>query len=541
MAKKTKSPPPKQRGHMTRKVQSSVSRPRRSAMDSYALKPSMEDQIGPVNPAAINNGFQNIPDFALEGGRRGAEVLGLSGGPSSTSLINQVVARRRSRYAALTNPYAKRALDLWVSNTVGEGHKMVSLAPDKDFKKQVEDLWNRWCFESDTTSHLPYGGLEALAFRSVVEGGDCFIRMRVRFPFDNLAVPLQLQLIEGEQVPVFLNTIIGTDKVVGGIQINMFGEPVFYHMYKDHPGEFIYPFTTNSIVPLPVPAEFVCHLHELRRPGQYRGLPFLCNVIIQLSEIDRYLDAELVRKKCAALIGGFIKIPAGGGDDNPFSTADDPQELEIEAMEPGTYPVLPPGYDVSFSEPADVGGNFEVFLKAELRAVAAGMNLTYEQLTGDIGNVTDRAIRATMLEFKRIVKQYQSNILVHQMHTPIFNKWFSLAVLSGKLAIPAGMTYDDASKCKWIADPWEYMNPVQEIDAQKAKIRSGLGSRSDLILAAGEIPDEVDQRIADDKNRADALGLTFDTDPSKVANSGVAQPSAKPAPDGADPNNGGTQ
>lgn len=534
MAKKTsKQPMARQRSTSTKKIHSSVSRPQQSSMDSFALKPHAEDELNlsPNNPlGSRNNGFQNIPDFAREGGRRGAEVLGLSGGPSSTSLVNLTVARRRSRYATLTNPYAKRALDIWVSNVVGQGHKMVSMAPDVAFKKQVEALWNKWCSVSDTTFHLPYGGVEALAFRAMAEGGDCFIRMRMRYPSDGLPVPLQLQLLESEQVPVVLNTIIGNEKVIGGIQVNILGEPVFYHMYKDHPGEFIYPFTTNSIVPIPVPAEFVLHLHEVRRPGQMRGMPILSNVIIALSDLDRYLDAELVRKKCAALIGGFIKAPAGGGDENPFVSSENPDAAEIEAMEPGTYPVLPPGYDVTFSEPADVGGNFEAFLRQELRMIAAGLNLTYEQLTGDLLNANDRTIRATMLEFKRIVAQYQSNILVHQMHMPIFKKWFDLAIISGALTIPYGMDEEDARKVKWIPDPWDYMNPTQEIGAQKDKIRCGLGARSDILMAAGEIPEEVDMRIAADKARADKLGLVFDTDPAEVAKSGVEQPSQVPPP-----------
>ena len=530
MKKGSKGKRPSRQHVNTKSVQSSVSqRSTAGLVDSFALNPK----------ASISGGNTSVADFAKEGGRRGAEVVGLSTGPTSTSLVNLTVARRRSRYAALTNPYAKRALDVWISNVVGNGHKLVSLCSDLAFKKELEKLWNKWCLECDTTNSSPYGGLEAMAFRSMAEGGDSFIRLRVRRPGDGLVVPLQLQVIESEQVPVTLNEVKGQNKIVGGIEFDPLDEPVFYHMLKEHPGESFFQINTGEAIP--VPAKQVIHLHDVKRPSQRRGLPFLSNVIIQLSEIDRYLDAELVRKKCAALIGGFISTPNDGGTNNPFGSEETNIDgVEIEAMEPGTYPVLPPGYDVKFSEPADVGGNFDIFMKQELRAVAAGMNLTYEQLTGDLSQVNDRTIRATMLEFKRIVSQYQANILVHQMHNKIFSNWFDMAVISGALVIPTGLDEDEARKIKWVPDPWDYMNPQQEINATKDRIRCGLESRSNVLIARGEDPDEVDRQIAEDKARATRLGLVFDIDPQQVTRTGTTQftdPAAATQPnDNTDPN-----
>ena len=38
--------------------------------------------------------------------------------------------------------------------------------------------------------------------REVMEAGECFVRFRPRAPKEGLAVPLQLQLIEAEQLPL---------------------------------------------------------------------------------------------------------------------------------------------------------------------------------------------------------------------------------------------------------------------------------------------------------------------------------------------------
>ena len=469
-------------------------------------------------------GFFGQPDFSRMTGRRGPETRGLNTGPSTTSILNGLVARSRSRFAVLANPYAKRSVDIIVSNVVGSGHSMISESPDKAFKKQVEDLWKKWGKVADTTGQLSFSGLESLAFRSSIEGGDCFVRFRNRRTVDNLPVPIQLQLIESEQVPLFKNEKKGAQNIIAGIQFDITGKPVIYHMFPNHPGDFV---TLNNLSAdtVAVPASEVLHIHEVRRPNDVRGMPALSQMLIRLSDLERYMDAELMRKKAAALIGGFITEPHDSQDQNPYITdlSDDNQdEIVIEAFEPGSFEILPPGFDVAFSAPADVGANFETFLKWQLRTVAASMNLTFEQLTGDLTDVTDRTLRATLLEFKRIVIATQKNIVVFQFCQPVFDRFFDTAIISGALEIPAGMAEEDARKVQWISDPFKHLHPQQEIVAEIMEVRAGFKPRSQSLIERGKDPEEVDRRIAEDKKRQKDLGVVFDTDAEELSRAGVA-------------------
>lgn len=512
------------------------SKPQQRVVRSSVPKSAMDSG----NPFSLYQGgsTESQVDFASEQGRRGGEVLGLGTGPTSTTVVNATVARKRSRHAVLTNPYAKRAIDVLVSNIVGSGHKMVSRAPDKVFKKQVEDLWKKWCSEVDPAGKLNFAAFEALAFRSMLEGGDSFVRMRVRRPEDGLSVPLQLQVFESEQVPVQKNEAKGPNNIIAGIEFNPVGRITHYHMHRNHPGEFTL-LTSNqaiSVDTFAIPSSEVIHLHDVKRPNEVRGLPILSQSLIQLSDLDRYMDAELVRKKAAALIGGFIKRPVDGSNStDPFITTEgeseeginnDPDsEFHIEALEPGTFPVLPDGYEVQFSTPTDVGPMFAVFLRQQLLKIAASVNLTYDQLTGDMSGVNDRTIRASMLEFKRIAMNYQENVLVHQLCRTVFAKWFDLAVISGALKIPATMSDEDARLHTWIADPWQYMNPSQEVKTNIEKIRAGLASRSQTITEDGGIPEDVDEQIRAEREREKELGLVYTTNTNVISNSGNTQTS----------------
>lgn len=63
---------------------------------------------------------------------------------------------------------------------------------------------------------------------------------------------------------------------------------------------------TGGMDTVRVPASEIIHLFRPLRPGQIRGEPWLARALVKLNELDQYDDAELVRKKTAAMFAGFI-------------------------------------------------------------------------------------------------------------------------------------------------------------------------------------------------------------------------------------------
>ena len=82
-------------------------------------------------------------------------------------------------------------------------------------------------------------------------------------------------------------------------------------------------------------------------------------------------------------------------------------------MEPGSLIPLPPGTDIRFSNPTESDA-YGPFVKNHLRAVAAGMGLPYELVSGDLEGVTYSSIRAGLIEFRRRVEQLQHGVVAHQ-------------------------------------------------------------------------------------------------------------------------------
>ncbi len=334
------------------------------------------------------------------------------------------------------------------------------------------------------------------------EGGECFVRLRTRKREDGLCVPLQLQVLESEHLDNKSNQTLANGNIIrSGIEFNRLGQREAYYLFREHPGEGSFGESVR------VPANDVLHIYRPLRPGQIRGVPWLSSVLLKLYELDQYDDAELVRKKTAAMFAGFITRLdpeaniMGEGESNE-------QGIALSGLEPGTMQLLDPGEDIKFSEPSDVGGSYEAFMKQQLRAIAVGTGITYEQLTGDLTGVNYSSIRAGLIEFRRRCGMLQHNIMVYQFCRPVWDRWLELAILSGELDVGE----KGAKEVKWIAQGFDWVDPLKDQQAQQMAVRNGFKSRAEVVSEMGYDVEEIDQEIAEDQKRANSLNLMFDSD-----------------------------
>ncbi|CAM5794066.1 hypothetical protein OPEN69S_03392 [Ottowia pentelensis] len=460
-------------------------------------------------------------------GRRSLAWMPGNPGAVAAMLATHTDLRIKSRDLVRRNAWAQAALDAFVANAVGTGIKPQSLSGDERFKADVQALWRDWTEEADAAGQTDFYGLQALACRSMLEGGECLIRLRPRRVEDGLAVPLQLQLLESEHLPIHLNTDLPSGNAVrSGIEFDALGRRVAYHLYRSHPedGRLAPMSGQGGMETVRVDAREVIHLYRVLRPGQIRGEPWLSRALVKLNELDQYDDAELVRKKTAAMFAGFVTRQSPEDNLMGEGAAND-DGIALAGLEPGTLQILEPGEDIKFSDPADVGGSYSEFLRTQFRAVAAAIGITYEQLTGDLTGVNYSSIRAGMLEFRRRCEMVQHGVLVHQMCRPVWAAWMKQAVLAGALDAPGFARGGPARRrqylaVKWIPQGWQWVDPEKEFKAMLLAIRAGLMSRSEAISANGYDAEDVDREIAADNKRADDLGLIFDSDPRYTSKDG---------------------
>ena len=300
--------------------------------------------------------------------RAGAFIGGFDAGLSNRRLkgfqpsrahLNTLIAvagpdiTARARWLVRNNGYAANAIESWAGNVVGAGIKPSSIIPDGDLKAQVQKLWLDWTDEADAEGFTDFYGQQRRAAREVFIAGEVFFRFRPRRPQDGLTVPLQLQMIPSELLPLYRNEQAPNGNFIRqSIEFDPIGRRVAYHFLRRHPGDVTDPGLAGEIVR--IPASEIVHIIDPVDAGQLRGVSRFAASIVKLFLLDQYDDAELDRKKVAAMHALFITTPAPTEPLDAAEGRDENDERTID-LQPGQITMLEPGEEVQTSVPADSG------------------------------------------------------------------------------------------------------------------------------------------------------------------------------------------
>ncbi|HEY4359411.1 MAG TPA: phage portal protein [Bryobacteraceae bacterium] len=451
-------------------------------------------------------------------------------GPNTLAEVNLQTIRKRTRDAIRDSAIAESAFNKWVSNVIGSGIVPHFLHPDPDTRKTIQDAWDKWSKAADYDGIDSFYGLQTLAAMELFAAGEVFVRFHTRNDGS-----FTVQLIESEQLSEFRNIAMTAEgnNVKMGIVFDNEDKRIGYDLWKVNPwdtivvsegvGQYVF-----------IPADEMLHVMKRTRAGQLRPTGgHMTSALILLQQIEKYSEAERLRKEMAACFAVFITkltlddqvLPPSTIPDATFSQGKDESRIE-----PGTAQYLLPGEDVKFSEPPD-SGDFASFMNQQLHLFAAGVGVTFEQLTNDFSKVNFSSIRAGVLEFRRAVEQYQANIVIHQMLEPVMKRWMKEAVLNGSLTLPDDYfdTPEVYEAAKWVAPGWNWVNPKDEVDAYQTAVRSGFISRTQVVREQGFDPEIIDAQQAEERQRAEGLGLIYDSDPNKVLIGRESQPLASTA------------
>lgn len=441
--------------------------------------------------------------------------------------------RRKAREMIRNNGWAAGALSSFVANSIGTGIVPKPMHPSERIRKVQLEEWKYFVEKSDADGRTDFYGQQALAVRSSREAGEVLVRFRPRRKADRLRIPFQLQMLEGEHLPFEYNysQIPGYEgsRIVCGIEFNNWGQRSAYHLYDVHPGEWM---TNVGGVPgtiRRVAASELIHMYQPLRPGQLRGQPWLTPIMIKLHELMKYDDAELVRKGLTTMLIGWTRsmdqqnpvIPTVTAGAMPPGEVPPTSGFEYGMLEPGAILDMEEGHDMGWYTPPSVDTSYETFMKVQLRAIAAALDVTYEMLSGDLERVNYSSIRQGVLEFRRRCEQFQYSVVVHQLCKPVWAYFNETLALLGK--IDAGdyeanpEPYLDVA---WMPPRWDWVDPLKDSQADVLRVRAGFTTRSSVVESQGFTAEEVDNEQAADNARADSLGLAYESDGRQATKAG---------------------
>ncbi len=442
------------------------------------------------------------------GWRRSSSDANAAAGPALATL------RELSRDLRRNNGWAQRGIQAIANNTVGWG-----IVPRPDEKSPFKarkglDLWNAWSGSTacDFDGRMTFYGLERLVMDTVVESGEALVIKQPAATIDGLPIPLRIQLLEPDHIDMARTGIVtdGGGRIRQGVEFDAGGRRVAYWLFKNHPGS---QDTTNRFQSDRVPADRVLHIYRVDRPGQIHGVPWLATAIAKLKDFDDYEDAVLMQQKIAACFTAFVSDFDGGGGMNPIGDPDEKQPDRLETLEPGHIEYLTAGRDVKFVNPPSVTDlSFSV---RTLRGIAAGVGVTYEDLTGDYSQVTFSSARMGRLAHWANVHNWRWNMMIPQLCDGVW-RWVmeSARQMNGWSSSPVA---------KWGAPAMPMLEPDKEGPAYRNLVRSGVMTLYEVIAERGEDPIAHLDELERVNKELDARGLILDSDPRKTNASGGTQ------------------
>ena len=514
-----------------------------SAASAVSISPPTRSaDYSPTGPSGYSS--NGNPYVAATSGRRLGGWQPARLGPTTSLWAVRDLLLARCRDEIRNNPLAASAADNFESQYIGNGFRPRWNLPNQALKLQIETAFNRWA-RSKKIDHgglLNFYGMQALAAREIFAAGEVLVRRHIRPPSWRMSVPLQLQLIQAEQMPIFLSTVAGVgtspsgastssgNAIRTGIEFDPDGRRVAYHLYRENPGETMF-YPISGLQFMRVRGDDILHVYKPPQAGMLRGQPHLSAVLVLLHEIGKYMDASVVKKQIQTMFAAWIEKVSPDGDVLPPNLLNgsgqpidqstglppyQPYGTVISDIETGTIQNLFPGEKIVFPQlPAE--NDMATFISIALHQFAVAIGMTYEQVTGDLKGVNLSSIRAGILDFRRKCEQFVRNILIVQFGMPIVQWWMDEAVLSGELRLP-GYAKDPERylDVEWFLSGWPWVDPEKDGQAHVLKVRGGFGSREEVCAEEGLDVEAVDAAQVRDNARADRLGLVHDTDPRRI-------------------------
>lgn len=418
------------------------------------------------------------------------------GGWTSETISGSPTLRSRSRYAYANDGVMRNGIDAIVTSSVGAGFVATPQHPDLASREALRTAWTDYTLNCDADGRTDFAGFTRNVMQGVAVDGEAVVHVQP----DGL-----LRLLAPEQLDASDTRELGEGRrVVGGIEFASDGRRAAYHIRPFEVGGMFESFGPT----IRVDAADICHIFRPDGPGQVRGVPWGASVLVAADTLDKAEHALLTGIQVGAMVAGVIVDQNNTGSGMPFDGTQSGNILE-SGLEPGTLKVLPGGYDIKFSSPQQAQASAE-FLKHELRRIAAGLGVPEYLLSGDLSNANYSSLRAALVEFRSRIEIWQFAMLVPQLLRPIWERFVTVAVLSGRLDAPDFESRTrDYFAVEWIPPALPWVDPAKDAEATAAMIAAGLTSRRRAVAAQGYAVEELDAEIVSDRARETELGLTF--------------------------------
>lgn len=437
-------------------------------------------------------------------------------GGSASSLLAPARERlvRASRDLVRNSPKAKAAVRVLAAASVRYGITPKFPSGNKRAQAAMEKEFARWVPRADVKGEADFFGLMHKVDWQYWEVGECFVRPHILPDAEanalGMGIPLQLEVIESEQVTNDSFTASNGNRVINGIEVNKRGRKIAAHVYAGN-AEDPMQAGVRELIRIPFFDGMNGELFHIVNPmrGSYRGEPGLAVVGRRLEQVDVVMRALMTRAQVTACFAGFVKRTGTttGNLSRPMDPAlgavakeETASSPGVEYIRPGMMHYLRDGEEVVFANPQDLT-SLETLLKAFDREIATGMGVPYELMTGDLSDTNYTGFRAGTIQFRDQVEMHQWLVLIPQFCLPVILLFTFLGFLKGKWDVMAPDGMD------WGVPQARSIDPVKDAMALLIELKAGITPFARVKAERGEDWRKDLDLVAEVNAYAQSLGI----------------------------------
>lgn len=428
--------------------------------------------------------------------------------------------------------------------------------PDEErdaWEESVEEKFDEWANDVgcwvDAGRRVTFIGLLRQAFTSWFDAGEflalaLWLSERIGPGRARYATALQMVSPDRLSNP---NGAPDSSGMRNGIELGVYGEPLAYHIRRAHPYDpwldagsmewqrleredaygrpnVLHGFVvegdgmTRGVSPLTPVAE-AFRLHDvLDRATVKAGL--INTLVAAVIQTQTGLDPESL----TTLFAGSVDSATG----KPVPTIGGP----AMRLDRTIIPKLPPGTELKFTNPVQpAGAAYQQFTDAVLRREAAGLGMSFEELSRDFSKTNYSSARASLLGAWKAITG-RSAFLERTFAAPVYGLWFEEAVDRGEIELPTMRSTKAAGfyerRSAWLRHAWigpgrGHIDPVKERQAYQIGRDTLTDSLQSANAEQGRDWRKTARQIARENRALNRLGITAATTASLLGVKGTSE------------------
>ncbi len=414
---------------------------------------------------------------------------GLSANAANSAEIRRTL-RNRSRYEVANNSYARGIVLTLANDVIGTGPRLQMLTDDPKANRRIEKEFVAWAKAVKLAEKLRTMRMAR------AEDGEAFAIFTSNAALPT-AVQLDLRLVEADQICTPDLSILNVN-AVDGIVFDQAGNPVEYHVLREHPGD-----TARRLI-LDydrVPAESMLHWFRNDRPGQARGIPDIMPALPLFAQLRRFTLAVIAAAETAADFAGILYTDAPAGGESESAEPFEPIELEQRALV-----TMPGGWKMSQLQAEQPATTYAEFKKEVLNEIARCLNMPFNVAAGNSSGYNYASGRLDHQTYFKAIRVDQS-----QLECTILDRilvaWLDEASLIPGL-LPTGLGPFVEWSHAWFWDGQEHVDPAKEATAQATRLSNHTTTLAHEFARQGRDWEEALRQRAKEIALMDELGLS---------------------------------